>query len=81
MHPAIKSISFAPAAPAKMSDTDRRDIVNHGSMFGPAALCKRLGKKWIVDFRGFGFPVVYSTKTAAIDAAQSWIVALRQQQS
>ncbi len=51
-----------------------RDLTNHWSMFGEAALVKKLGKGWIVDFRGHGHPIVYKTKREAMHWATEWVL-------
>lgn len=64
-----------------MTSTDIRDVVNHISMWGCDAVVKRLGRKWTVQFRGFGYPGTFATKTAAQRWAGDWALALSQREA
>lgn len=59
-----------------MQDEDRRDVINHVMHFGAAAVVKKMGRNWFVDFRGFGFPDAFKTKREAIDRVGLWVAAL-----
>lgn len=50
-----------------------RDLSNHSMHFGTTALVKKLGSGWVTDFRGHGHPVVFKTKTAAVEMAAAWV--------
>jgi hypothetical protein len=59
-----------------MTDIDRRDIINHVSHFGASAVVHKRGRKWFIDFRGFGFPNSFPTKWAAMEQVSNWVCAL-----
>lgn len=63
-----------------MTSTDRRDIINHSMHFGYTALVRKIGRKWAVQFREFGFPDLLSTKTGAEERAAAWVRELSRQQ-
>jgi hypothetical protein len=63
-----------------MTPTDIRDVVNHVGMFGPAAVVRKMGRKWEVRFRAFGHPGLFSTKGEAERWAHDWYMALAQRQ-
>lgn len=57
-----------------MTDTDRRDIINHVMHFGCAAvLHKDQAGKWWIRFREFGFPTPFKTKAAAMERVSQWV--------
>lgn len=59
-----------------MTDTDRRDIINHVNHFGASAVCHKMGRKWYITFRQFGFPTPFNTKREAMERVGLWVVAL-----
>lgn len=61
-----------------MTDTDRRDIINHVNHFGAGAVCKRMGSAWFISFREFGFPTAFKTKRAAMEHVGRWMIALHE---
>jgi hypothetical protein len=56
-------------------DSFDRDLINHWTMFGVDSLVSKVGRKWKVEFRGKGFPVVFKTKTEASARATEWVLA------
>jgi hypothetical protein len=60
-----------------MNATDIRDLQNHVSHFGLYAVVRKLGAKWIVDFRGHGCPTLFKTRDEAAEWVQDWTDALR----
>ncbi len=60
----------------EMSDIDMRDLINHVNMFGSGAVVQKRGRKWWIDFRGFGFPNSFTTKTEAMERVGAWVCAL-----
>lgn len=61
---------------AVMTDTDRRDVINHVMHFGASAVVNKGPGGWWIDFRGFGFPSPFKTKREAIDRVGLWVSAL-----
>lgn len=59
-----------------MTDTDRRDIINHVMHFGASAVVHKKGRDWWIDFRGFGFPSPFQTKRAAMARVSDWVCAM-----
>lgn len=59
-----------------MTAADRSDIIGHFLMFGETSVVRKLGRKWTVQFRGFGYPGVFNTKNEAIQWAREWRRAL-----
>lgn len=59
-----------------MTDTDRRDIINHVMHFGNAAVIRRKGRGWWIEFREFGFPHPFKTKREAMERVSNWVIAL-----
>lgn len=59
-----------------MTDTDMRDLINHVNMFGNGAVVRKMGRKWFVDFRGFGFPTAFRTKSEAMERVGEWVCLL-----
>ena len=59
-----------------MTDADMRDLINHVNMFGNGAVVRKMGRKWFVDFRGFGFPTAFRTKNEAMERVSEWICLL-----
>lgn len=55
-----------------MTETDARDINNHLKMFGSDSVVRKLGRKWTVQFRSFGYPGCFNTKREAIEWAMRW---------
>lgn len=55
-----------------MTDSDMRDLINHVMMFGNSAVVRKMGRKWFIDFRGFGFPCGFSTKKEAMEKVSDW---------
>ena len=55
-----------------MTDTDMRDCINHVMMFGNGAVVRKMGRKWFIDFRGFGFPNGFATKKEAMERVSDW---------
>lgn len=51
---------------------DARDLRNHVMMFGSYAVCHKRGRKWFVEFRGFGPPTAFRTKREAGEYASTW---------
>jgi hypothetical protein len=58
----------------QMTTDDERALVNHWSMFGSYSICHKLGRKWFVDFRGFGFPTAFKTRDAAEKMGTAWVL-------
>ena len=57
-----------------MTDEDRRDIINHVFHFGNASVVRRdKSGKWWIDFRGFGFPSPFKTKSEAMERVSLWV--------
>lgn len=56
-----------------MNTEDIRDLQNAWNMFGPAAVVRKLGRKWAVEFRGQGYPGVFATKDDATQWARQWV--------
>jgi hypothetical protein len=52
-----------------------RDLVNHWTRFGPAALVQKRGRGWMTQFRNQGFPNPVKTKREAMDRATTWCLA------
>lgn len=55
-----------------MTQADARDIENHLKMFGSESVVRKLGRKWTVSFRQFGYPGCFNTKREAIEWAMRW---------
>ena len=57
-----------------MTDTDRRDIINHVMHFGASAVIdKDKSGKWWISFREFGFPTPFKTKREAMERVSLWV--------
>lgn len=48
------------------------DFQKFTSIYGDAALVKKMGKNWVVEFRGHGFSNVFRTRIAAMEKARAW---------
>lgn len=64
-----------------MDETFNRDLLNHWTRFGAAALVEKAGRKWLIRFRGYTFPATFATRKAAMDQAVSWVLASRRPSS
>ena len=60
-----------------LSNEDANDMLRHTMMFGEGAICRKLGTRWTVEWRGHGFPTVFRTKTAACAKAREWVQTVR----
>lgn len=56
-----------------VTQEDIRDLRNAYNMFGPASLVRKLGRKWVAEFRGQGYPGTFSTKEDAIQWVRLWV--------
>ena len=59
-----------------MTTEDMRDLMNGVRMYGEGHIVRKLGSRWVVQFRTFGFPTVFRTKTAACAKAREWAKAI-----
>ncbi|HTH99106.1 MAG TPA: hypothetical protein VL574_16935 [Stellaceae bacterium] len=64
-------------AQREMTVIDMRDLLNHTDHFGNGSVVRKMGRKWFIDFRGFGFPSPFVTKNAAMDRVSEWRMAIR----
>lgn len=63
-------------AKREMTTIDMRDLLNHIDHLGNGAVVRKMGRKWFIDFRGFGFPTPFATKNAAMIMVSEWRVAI-----
>lgn len=70
---AVALLATGQPGPRKMTDTDRRDVINHAMHFGAAAVIHKRGRSWWIDFGGFGFPTPFKTKAAAMERVSLWV--------
>lgn len=78
MHRNALALIGAPAKRREMTDTDRRDVINHVMHFGASAVIHKRGRYWFIDFGGFGFPTAFKTKREAIERVSLWVRMLAQ---
>lgn len=56
--------------------TDERNLINHWSMFGSAAIVEKVGRSWMIrEFGSVKHPMVYKTKRQAMDAGTAMVLA------
>jgi len=53
-----------------------RNFINHSSMFGLPSVVRKVHRGWMVGHGPVQHPMVFKTKRAAMDAAQTWICAI-----
>ncbi len=67
-------VRAAAPKPATLDETFYRDLSNHWSMFGAAALVQKRGRGWTTSFRGNGHPTIFKTKREAMEMADAWVL-------